>query len=185
MKKIRNISIILLTIILIGCSNLSVNTDQVNSTLKNIECYKSLLNEITNQKQTKFKLLQIRDSKKRGKDDPVTVKNNFRTIDNNELQEIVSTNWKVNCSEKINKVNDLTGIRYVNDSIVIIEIDKLKHHTLNEQYSSGGTMEIHRLVIAGKPPVGKNYKYGTETIVWTKYLGANWTYEVSHYRTFH
>ena len=130
-------------------------------------------------------MLQIRDSKKRGNDDPVTVKNNYRTIDNKELQEIISANWRENCLAKINKLNDLTGIRYVNDSIVIFEIDKFKRHTLNEQYSSGGTMEIHRLVIADKPPVGKNYKYGTESIVWTKNLGANWNYEVSQYRTVH
>ena len=46
-------------------------------------------------------------------------------------------------------------------------------------------MEIHRLVIADKQPAGKNYKYGTESIVWSKNLGANWNYEVSQYRTVH
>jgi hypothetical protein len=47
-------------------------------------------------------------------------------------------------------MNDLTGIRYINDDTVIFEIDKFESQTLNEPYSSGGTIEIHRLIIAVK-----------------------------------
>ncbi len=187
-NRMKNYIYILLVgsvVLIISCNNLPINTSQVNSTLNNMECYKNLLSEIINEEQIKSKLIQIRNSKSYGNEDPVTVKKNFRTIDNQELTEILSENWKVDCLEKINKVNDLSGIRYIDESTVIIEIDKFKLHTLNGQLSSGGTMEIHRLIIADKSPNGKNYKFGTESIVWTKNLGANWNYEVSQYRTVH
>lgn len=185
MKKIEVISIFVIMMFISSCSNLSVNTDQVNSTLNNIECYKKLLDEIIDEEETKKQLIKVRDSKKHGNDDPVTVRQNFRTIDNEELVEILSETWRDQCSEKINQVNDLTGIRYISDSTIIIEIDKFKRHTLNEQYSSGGTMEIHRLIISEVIPNGDNYKFGTESIVWTKNLGPNWNYEVSQYQTVH
>lgn len=170
---------ILLIFIFCGCSNLSPNEHQINKTLSNLDCYKKLVKQIVSDDQLREKIIRIRESKKRGESDPITVKQDFRLIELDELANSLGTNWIAECKEKLEEENDFRGIRVIDKKIIIIEVDKFDRQTLTEQYSRGRTVETHRLIIAEKEFDRSNFYYGTERQIKKDTIDGHWIYEIT------
>jgi hypothetical protein len=75
---------------------LNPNEFQVKSTKENIECYKQLIKEINSNENLRKRITEIKNSKIRGKFDPIWVNQNYRLINLNELENILSTEWRKN-----------------------------------------------------------------------------------------
>lgn len=114
-------------------------------------CYKELVDQMISDGELLGKIMQIRDSKKRGEFDPITVKQDFRLIEMDEITNVLSQNWIVNCKEKIEEEDDFRGIRVIDKKLLIIEIDKFDRHTLTEKYQRERKIEFHRLLIGDRP----------------------------------
>lgn len=170
---------ILAVLIFCGCSNLSPNEGQIKKSLSNLSCYQELIEEVKNNDQFREEIINIRESKKRGDFDPITVKQEFRLIGINEIIEQLNTNWVTECKYKIEEENDFRGIRVIDENLIIIEIDEFDRYTLTKQYSKERTVEFHRLIITDKPIDNSNYYFGTERRVWQDTIEKNWIYEVT------
>lgn len=170
---------ILAIIIFYGCSNLSPNEGQIKKSLANLDCYQELVKRIKKDDQFREELINIRESKKRGTFEPITVKQEFRLIDLSEIVKALDSNYISKCKEKIEKENDFRGIRIVDKDLIIIEIDEFNRQTLTEQYLKGRTVEFHRLINSNKKFDTSNFYFGTEHQIWRDTIEENWVYEVT------
>ena len=170
---------LIITIIFINCSNLNPNEFQVKSTKENIECYKQLIEEINSNENLRKIIAEIRSSKIRGKFDPIWVNQNYRLINLNELENILSIEWKKNCLKKLVENRDFRGLRFINKDSIIIEIDKFDRKTLSERYSKYGTIELHRIIIAKKGINNQSYKFGSEKRKFIEKFENGWIYEIT------
>ncbi len=173
------ICMVVLSISIIGCSNLSPNPWQREATLENLDCYEAFIREIVSDSAFSKKMIKIRDSKKKGRPDPVTVQQAYRLIAPAEFLGDLSTEWQASCWEKLSKKDDFRGIRYIDQNFVIIEVDEIDRYTLTEQYAKERTREFHRLIIGDKPFERSHFYFGNEFKWISDTLGNNWIYEVS------
>ena len=176
MKKNLHLIILLL---FFGCSNLSANEFQVKSTKENIQCYERLIKEINSSENLRRNITQIRKSKIRGEFDPVKVNPNYRLINLNELENILSVDWRKKCLSKLIENRDFKGIRFIDKDSIIIEVDKFERRTLSERYSRYGTIELHRIIIAKKGIKNQSYKFGSEKIKFIENIENGWVYEIT------
>jgi len=174
---------LLISILFSACGKHTANTEQVNSTLQHMSCYKDLVEEISTNQEISRKIVQLRESKKRGTSDPVTVKQEYRTIEKRELENLLSSKWTKECLGKLQQENDFKGIRYISQDEIIIEVDQFRLRKPDEYYSKRRVIEIHRLLITDSKLNGDLYKFGNEHVVWSTNFGEKWTYEVSQYET--
>ena len=170
---------ILILGIVISCSNLTPNKDQIKSTNENIECYQRLVSFIKNDTLKKNLIIKLRDSKLRGESDPIFVKSKYRLIDLKEFDSLLPEAWN-KCFEKVKENNDLIGLRYISNNLIILEIDKFRRRTFSEKYSKDNTLEIHRIIISNSEYDDSKFKFKGEKIKWNFDLGNNWNYEISH-----
>ena len=176
---IKNLARLIILISLISCSNLTPNKDQVESTKQNLDCYQNLVELIKKDSLTINKLIVLRDSKLREKNDPINVKSKYRLIGFNELESKILDNWN-NCSERVRKNNDLRGLRFIDNDLIILEIDKFDRHSFSEKYSRGITIETHRIIITNQPYDETKFRFKGEKTKWNFDLGNNWNYQISH-----
>ena len=158
---------------------MSPNEFQVKSTKENIECYKQLIKEINTNENLRKGITEIKNSKISGKFDPIWVNQNYRLINLNELENILSTEWRENCLKKLVENRDFRGLRFINKDSIIIEIDKFDRKTLSERYSRYGTIELHRIIIAKKGIKNQSYKFGSEKRKFIEKLENGWIYEIT------
>ena len=177
MRKILPHLILLISII--SCSNLTPNKDQVESTKQNLDCYQNLVDLIKKDSLTINKIIDLRDSKIRGENDPINVKSKYRLIGFNELESKILNNWS-NCSDRVRKNNDLRGLRFIDNDLIVLEIDKFDRHSFSEKYSRGITIETHRIIITNKRYDETKFRFKGETTKWNLDLGNNWNYQISH-----
>lgn len=175
----NNFAYIVIPFLLISCSEFTPNEQQVETTKKNIECYKSLINEIMSDETLKNNLLEIRDSKLRGKSDPIFVDQNHRLISPEEFRNALHENWKNSCLIQLMKDNDLRGIRYISRNTIVIEVDKFNRHTLSERYSKTGTTEIHRILVSDKGMKNESFRFKSERIRFQEKFENGWIYQIS------
>ena len=164
---------------LCGCSNLSPNEWQIKRTLSNLGCYQELINQIASDDKLREEILQIRASKKRGNFESITVKEQFRLIEMDEIKANLDSNWVTKCKDKIEEENDFRGIRVIDKNLIIIEIDKFNRYTLVEKTSKKRTVEFHRLVFAKKTFDKSEFYFRKEHQVWRDTIEENWLYEVT------
>jgi hypothetical protein len=177
MKKIY---FYIISIFFLGCSNLSPNQYQVKSTKENIECYKKLIDELNLNENLRFKIIKIRNSKIRGNFDPITVNQNYRLINSEEIKSNLPIEWKNNCLKQLVENRDFRGLRYINKDSIIIEIDKFERKTLSERYSRYGTIEIHRIIATKGKMKNQSFKFGSEKRKFIENLENGWIYEITH-----
>jgi len=150
-----------------------------------MDCYKSLIKQITRDPQKINEIKGIRNSKKKGRYDPITVKQTYRLIGVPELEEVLDTSWQNYCGSQLAKTNDLKGIRFIDEALIIIEIDEFNRHTLTEKYSREKTKEFHRLIISSKRVENGNFYFGEEYLLQRDTLENNWIYEVTQMKMIH
>ncbi len=175
----KNIILILVLLSFIRCSNLSPDKRQVEKLHSNLKCYKELVEQIKLDKVLIKEIKKVRDSKRIGKFDPITVKQEFRLIDVEEIREVLNKNWVLYCKTALDKEQDLRGIRLVDKELIIIEIDEFDRHTITESTSRGRNVEFHRIIISNKKYDKSKFYFGTEHIIWRDTLEDNWIYEVT------
>ena len=168
-----------------SCAQSSINTNQLNSALNNIECYKELFDEIIINDSLWTQLLEIRNDKLRGNGDPITIKPGFRLIELSEFSAHLNTEWNQKCKTKLVQRNDLRGIRIPNKEVIVIEIDKFERYGIEKEVSPGRLVELHRILITEnfKNSDYLNFKFNDEKIIWRKELGPNWFYLISQMKT--
>lgn len=164
---------------LISCSEFTPNEQQVNTTKENLECYKSLINELKSDENLRAYLIEIRDSKLRDESDPIFVEQNFRLISPDEFQNVLPENWKNSCSIQLKEDNDLRGIRYISQNSIVIEVDKFNRHTLSERYSRTRTTEIHRILVSDNGIKNASFRFRSERIMFQEKFENGWTYQIS------
>ena len=158
---------------------MSPNEYQVKSTKENIECYQKLIKEINSNENLRGKITEIKKSRIRGEFDPIRVNQNYRLINLNEFESILSIKWRKNCLKKLVENRDFRGLRFINKDSIIIEIDKFDRKTLSERYSKYGTIELHRIIIAKKGIKNQSYKFGSEKRKFVENLENGWIYEIT------
>ena len=173
----KNIIYILISLLLLSCSNLSPNKYQLKSTNENIECFELLIKEIQENEIFEQNLLQTRNNKKGGFS-PITVKKNYRLIKLIEFQMYLPISWKNKCLKQIEENGDLRGLRFINKDSIIIEIDQFERKTLSERYTRYGTYEIHR-IITKNGIREKSFRYPSEKIMFLDTLENGLIYEIS------
>ena len=120
-----------------SCAQSSINTNQLNSALDNIGCYKELFDEIITNENLWKELLEIRNDKLRGSGDPVTIEQGYRLIELNEFSANLNIVWIQKCETKLVQRNDLRGIRIPNKEVIVIEIDKFERGGIEREFSRG------------------------------------------------
>jgi hypothetical protein len=175
--------IIIFCLLLSNCDN-SPNKFQVKITMENMGCYKSMINEIRNSYDIQEKIEIQRSKKQKGISDPVTVKQEYRLIEFNEIDSFFSKVWRRKCYEKLKPSNSLKGIRYINKNSIILEVNKFNRHSIrpSDRYTKGKTIEIHRLIFSKEKLNSKNYQFKNENLVWTKLVDNNLTYKVYRFK---
>lgn len=163
----------------IGCSGESISSYQYNSTVDKLHCYDTIRNSIINNTALASYLSRIRDSKQRGRHDPVTVSSEFRTIDAPELKSFLTQYIDSSCLVKFDQEGDFSGLRFIGNELIIIEVDRFNRHTLGTYYSTYKTIELHRLVYSKNKPNLDEYGYGKESEMLYEQLDSNCFYQVT------
>lgn len=170
---------IFIPFLLISCSEFTPNEQQVETTKKNLECFKSLIKELKSSEALRANLIGIRDSKLRGESDPIFVEQEYRLISPEEFHNALPENWKNGCSIQLIEDNDFRGIRYISENSIVIEVDKFNRHTLSERYSRTGTTEIHRIIISDNGMTNESFRFRSERIMFQEKFENRWTYQIS------
>ena len=170
---------IFIPFLLISCSEFTPNEQQVKTTKENLECYKSLIDELKSDETLRNNLIEIRGAKLRGESDPIFVEQEYRLISQEEFHNALPENWKNGCSIQLIEDNDLRGIRYISENSIVIEIDKFNRHTLSERYSRTGITEIHRILISNNGIKNESFRFRGERIMFQEKFENGWTYQIS------
>jgi hypothetical protein len=179
---IKKLLIFILIIANNGCKK--TNKSQERNTYKSLDCYTSLIDEIKNSSTLQNNIVTKRNEKVRGYSDLITTKTKNRLIDLNEIDSFFSKNWKSKCYKKINELNSLKGIRYIDQNSIVIEINHIDVHRYKsfDSYSKYKTFEVHRLIYTTKKIDKKTFQFKFEKIVSTKKIKDNLTYEITQYK---
>lgn len=175
----KNNFYLIISFILFSCSNLSPNKNQIKSTKENIECFQELITDIIQTESLRNSIIEIRNDKKIGKGDPVTVEQKYRLISFEEIEKNLPSLWKEKCLKKLKDNRDFRGLRYINKDSIIIEIDKFERRTLSEKYTQYGTVEIHRIIISKGEIKNQSYKFRGENRKFTEKFENDWLYEIT------
>ncbi|WP_347174354.1 hypothetical protein [Polaribacter uvawellassae] len=149
-----------------------------------MDCYTLLINEIKNDSKLRNNILNKRKEKLRGKSDLITTKSKYRLIGINEIESFFSKNWLNKCSSKLKKLNSINGIRYLDSTSIIIEINHLdvRGYKSLDSYSRNKTYEVHRLIYTINKIDKKSFQFKFEKLVSTKKIKENLTYEITQYK---
>lgn len=170
-------------VLLVGCSNLSPNKEQIKQSLSNLTCYESFVDQLKTSPGLIPEILQLRDSKKLGIFDPITVDQKYRLIAFEEVAGKVDSSWISRCKAALEKENDFRGFRLIDSHSIIIEIDQFNRRTFTESTSRERTIEFHRLIFSNKRLDRSKFYFGTEYPIHTDTIKENLIYEISHMKT--
>lgn len=175
---------IFILMVIWSCSDSQPNPFQVDATHQKMDCYEVIFEKIRSAQTIQDQLLQIRDAKKRGRKDPMTVDQNYRLIALEELPESLQHQIGMDCLKRIAQEDDFQGIRLIHSDCIIIEIDHFRRRTLAEHYGSRNTKEFHRLIQCSDAVETQKYFFGTEKRIWLDSISAEINYEISQIRTY-
>ena len=171
--------------VITGCSDFSISEKQYYTTIKKIECYKDIIEKIKSNTELQATLIKIRNNKKIGDRDPITVKHEYRLINFPEFESLKEKYFDSDCIRKIRENNDFLGIRYVNSELIIIEIDRFQRRTLLKKFSKERTVEIHRLIFSNQKPELTKYSFGGEKEVLYDTITDNCYYQITNINLIH
>ncbi len=161
-----------------SCKQKSPNSIQVTHTLENINCYNKLISQIKDN-ETHKAIKTIRNEQISKSFEPVWLIQKERIISIDEINEYVDPNWIANCYDKLNLKNDLRGIRMLNDSCTIIEIDYFHRRTLTGKFSKNKTLEFHRLISRKCKNENFSFYFGNEMVIFKDTINKEYIYQVS------
>lgn len=174
----RSIQLSIASLLLCSCILPAYNQKQYYTVKKKLDCYKSLISELTETPRTTELLEKTRDVEVKESLDPVATPLQYRLIHYAEFSKFLSNDWIVQCKEHLQTGNDLRGIRYLSPTHFIIEIDAFTQSSYDNQVND--YKEIHRLIYL-EQYVPEYFGLGDmEYLIHFEELEDNWYYEITH-----